>query len=107
MVEDWRRLFSVTTAQVHPLWIRVVPGITRLHKVRCMCTSSSSLTLTFLGGVAEAWEAGPCTQSSGGQGGAGGGEVAGVPEGVPFPPAQRQGQHIARLSQTSEKLSFP
>lgn len=36
--------------------------------------------------MAEAWEAGPCTQSSWGQGGAGGGEVAGVPEGVPFPP---------------------
>lgn len=36
--------------------------------------------------MAEAWEAGPCAQSSWGQGGAGGGEVAGVPEGVPFPP---------------------
>lgn len=67
--------------------------------MRCGCTGISGLELTFLGGVAEAWEAGPCAQSSWGQGGAGGGEVAGVPEGVPFPPAQTQGQYIERLSQ--------
>lgn len=52
--------------------------------------------------MAEAWAAEPCTQSSWGQGGAGGGEVAGVPEGVPFPPAQRQGQDIERLSHTTQ-----
>lgn len=82
----------------HPFQVRMV-----LDKI---CTGISGLPLTFLGGAAVAWEAGPCTQSSGGQGGAGGGEVAGVPKGVPFPPAQRQGQYIERLSQISDKLSF-
>lgn len=48
---------------------------------------------TFRGGAAVGGGSGTCTQSSEWQGGAGGGEVAGVPEGVPFPPARRQGQN--------------
>lgn len=52
---------------------------------------------TFRGGAAVGGGSGTCTQSSEWQSGAGGGEVAGVPEGVPFPPAQRQAQNAQSL----------
>lgn len=43
---------------------------------------------TFLGGVAAAEGSETCTKSSEVQGG--GGDVAGVPKGVPFPPAEKE-----------------
>lgn len=50
---------------------------------------------TFLGGVAAAEGSETCTKSSEVQGG--GGDVAGVPKGVPFPPAEKEQSFLSRL----------
>lgn len=49
---------------------------------------------TFLGGVAAAEGSETCTKSSEVQGG--GGDVAGVPKGVPLPPAEKEEQKFSQ-----------
>lgn len=49
---------------------------------------------TFLGGMAAAEGSETCTKSSEVQGG--GGDVAGVPKGVPFPPAEKEEQKFSQ-----------
>ena len=53
---------------------------------------------TFLGGVATAEGSETCTKSSEVQGG---GDVAGVPKGVPFPPAEKEEQKFSQQAPTS------
>lgn len=53
----------------------------------CACADGQQTSQhTFLGAGAGACGSEACTKSSEWQSGAGGGEVAGVPRGVPFPP---------------------
>lgn len=54
---------------------------------------------TFLGGVAAAEGSETCTKSSEVQGG--GGDVAGVPKGVPFPPAEKEEQTFSQQAPTA------
>lgn len=75
------------------IWHKKLPKA-RLQASHCAWAGAADQPgHTFLGAAAVACENETCTKSSEWQGGAGGGEVAGVPRGVPFPPAPRQEQN--------------
>lgn len=86
----------------HLLWSFSVK-VTELKQVngkKNQISSAEEFCNTFLGGVAAAEGNETCTKSSEVQGG--GGDVAGVPKGVPFPPAEKE----HKFSQQAPKSSF-
>lgn len=71
-------------------------------KKRTQSSSAEEFCNTFLGGVAAA--EGSETKSSEVQGG--GGDVAGVPKGVPFPPAEKEHKFSQQAAPSSFQLNI-
>lgn len=67
-------------------------------------SSAEEFCNTFLGGVAAAEGSETCTKSSEVQGG--GGDVAGVPKGVPFPPAEKEHKFSQQAPPSSFQLNI-
>lgn len=81
---------SVTLIFLSQLWSLHVNEKKKTNQI-CL---AEEFCYTFLGGVAAAEGSETCTKSSEVQGG--GGDVAGVPKGVPLPPAEKEEQKFSQ-----------